>query len=57
LNFDLEDGEYQYLHKREASLPRHHFAAAADTVRLEAYSKALKKAVQALRTGTWAEKL
>ncbi|GAX85622.1 hypothetical protein CEUSTIGMA_g13037.t1 [Chlamydomonas eustigma] len=54
LKFDLEEGEYQYLHKRDASLPRHHFAMAADTVRLEAYNKALKKAVQLIKTGATA---
>lgn len=49
LSFDLEEGEYLYLHRCDASLPLQHFAMAADNARLSAYSHALRCAVDKLK--------
>jgi hypothetical protein len=37
--------QWSYLFSSEPSLPRKHFAAAADAPRLEAYDAAIKRAV------------
>lgn len=49
IRFDLEAGEYLYLHRQDASLPQQHFAMASDHARLLAYQGAVERAVQQLK--------
>ena len=46
MKFDIESADYIHLYKHDASFPHHHFGMIADEVRLNAYERAIKRAVE-----------
>lgn len=45
MRFDIESADYLHLMKPDASFPHNHFAMLADSGRLEAYNRAIRRAV------------